>query len=115
MEVNSEQRLERCSMPCGKSEKMKEWKITEFLKECEMLCRNQYTYDYSRMPAGTCNGHKVAPYLSQWHSIIIDGCCCDMAVIDDKHPDGNTTFIVNGKEYTALEYVLYLLEQPAKN
>ena len=41
---------------------MKEWTIDDFLKECEELCWNEYTYDYTNMPEGICNGHYVAPY-----------------------------------------------------
>ena len=93
---------------------MKKWEIDEFLDECRALCWNQYTYDYSRMPAGTCNGHKVKPYMGTWHSIVIDGGICDMARYSDDHPNGTTVFIVGDREFNALEYVRYLLEKPAK-
>lgn len=90
---------------------MKEWTISEFLKECEELCRNQYTYDYSRMPEGTCNGHHVKPYLGSWHSIVIDGGICNMAVYSEQWPKGNVTYCVDGKNMRALEYVEHRLTE----
>lgn len=88
---------------------MKDWALEEFLAECETLCRNQYTYDYGRMPAGTCNGHTVEPYHGTWHSIVIDGCIHSMAVYSEKYPNGNVIYITNGEERTALEDVRYRL------
>ena len=90
---------------------LKIWTIDEFLEECEKLCRNQYTYDYSNMPDGICNGHKVGAYQDSWHSIVIDNGVCTMALINDKYPNGNSTYIVGDKRMTALEYVRYELEQ----
>ncbi len=91
---------------------MKHWTIDEFLAECEELCRNEYTYDYSRMPEGFCNGHEVCAYERSWHSIVVDNRICNMARIDDSHPDGDVTYSVRNKSMTALEYVRYILEQP---
>ena len=91
---------------------MKNWKIDEFLAECEFMCRNQYTYDYDRMPEGLCNGHHVKPYFGSWHSIVIDGRICNMAVYSDKWPNGSTMYIVRGRTMTALEYVRTRLEEP---
>lgn len=91
---------------------MKEWTIDEFLTECEDLCRNQYSYDYSKMPEGICNGHHVKPYMNSWHSIVIDGVICNMAVYNDRYPNGHCTYQVSGQPLmTALEYVKYRLEQ----
>lgn len=89
---------------------MKNWTIEEFLAECEKLCWNQYTYDYSRMPEGFCNGHYVAPYHGTWHSIIIDESVCSMAFYSDKYPNGSVVYIVDNKKMTALEFVRYKLE-----
>lgn len=88
---------------------MKLWKVDEFLKECEELCRNQYAYDYSRMPKGKCNGHMVEPYMGAWHSIVIDGCIHNMAVYSEEYPNGNVVYVTNGQERTALEDVRYRL------
>lgn len=90
---------------------MKNWTIDEFLKECEELCWNQYTYDYDRMPEGICNGHHVKPYMGSWHSIVIDGGICSMAVYSDKYPNGFGRWVVDNKEMTALEYVRYKLSK----
>ena len=90
---------------------MKIWNIDEFLSECEALCRDQYGYDYDRMPEGVCNGHAVKPYKGSWHSIVIDGHICTMAKYDEKHPHGAATYCVSGKTMTALEYVRMELEQ----
>lgn len=90
---------------------MKVWGIDEFLKECEELCRNQYTYDYNNMPEGICNGHIVKPYKSSWHSIVIDGGICNMATINDRYPEGSCMYHVNGKTVTALEFVRHELEK----
>ena len=84
---------------------MKEWTVDEFLEECEMLCWNQYTYDYSRMPEGYCNGHKVKPYTNSWHSIVIDGGICNLAHCSKEHPNGFTTYVYRGREMTWKEYV----------
>lgn len=92
---------------------MKIWNIDEFLSECEALCRDQYGYDYDRMPEGVCNGHAVKPYKGSWHSIVIDGHICTMAKYDDQHPNGAATYCVSGKTMTALEYVRMKLEQAA--
>ena len=89
---------------------MKNWTIEEFLAECEKLCWNQYTYDYSQMPEGFCNGHYVAPYKNMWHAIIIDNSVCNMALYSDKYPNGSVIYIVNNKKMTALEFVRYKLE-----
>lgn len=94
--------------------KMKEWTISEFLEQCEELCWNPYTYDYSKMPEGVCNGHEVKPYMGSWHSIVIDGCICNMALYDEKRPNGTATFNYKGKNMTALEYVRARLEEPKK-
>lgn len=92
---------------------MKEWTIEEFLNECEDLCRNPYTYDYSKMPEGICNGHKVRPFTKAWHSIVIDGGVCNMAVYNEMYPKGNCAYYVGQprRRMTALEYVRYMLEQ----
>lgn len=90
---------------------MKSWNIEEFLRECEELSKNQYTYDYSRMPDGICNGHKVMAYDKLWTSVVIDGCICDLGVINEKYPNGSNTYQVGDKTMTALEYVRYKLEQ----
>ena len=90
---------------------MKEWTIDEFLRECEDLCWNSYTYDYSKMPEGVCNGHKVGPYTKSWHSIVIDGVICNMAPYTKEHPDGFAVYVVDGKKMTALEYVKYMLSK----
>lgn len=90
---------------------MKNWTIDEFLKECEELCRNEYTYDYSRMPEGICNGHHVKPYMGSWHSIVIDGIIVNMATYSERWPNGNVTWSVEGKEMTALEYVRFKLSK----
>lgn len=82
-----------------------EWEINDFLKECEELCRNPYTYNYDHMPSGFCNGHKVGAYDGSWHSIIIDGAVCTMAYCTDENPDGNVTYVYRGKEMTWKEYV----------
>ena len=92
---------------------MKEWTIDEFLHECELLCWNQYTYDYERMPEGICNGHKVKPYMGSWHSIVIDGCIHNMALYDEKRPNGTTRILRDGKRRNALEDVRYCLERNA--
>ena len=87
-------------------------RIDEFLRECELLCWNQYTYDYSRMPEGICNGHQVAPYHGQWHSIIIDGCIHSMSYYSDEYPNGTATwYAADGIGRTALEDVRYRLER----
>jgi len=93
---------------------MKIWTVGEFLSECEALCWNQYTYDYSRMPEGVCNGHSVKPYMGSWHSIVIDGCICNMAAYSDKWPGGYTTYVYKGKKMSALEYVREKLLEPVK-
>lgn len=80
---------------------MKNWNIDEFIAECEELSRNKYTYDYSRMPEGICNGHKVAAYDKAWTSVVIDGCIYD--VIYD--------YQVGGVNMTALEYIRYKLSK----
>lgn len=90
---------------------MKTWSIDEFLAECEKLCWNEYTYDYSNMPEGICNGHRVKPYLGAWHSIVIDGGICNMSAYSEKYPNGFTTYYVDGKKFTALEYVRHVLEK----
>lgn len=92
---------------------MKEWTIDEFLQECESLCRNPYTYDYSRMPEGICNGHRVKPFMSSWHSIVIDGGVHNMAVYNDKWPNGNCVFQRDGVQRNALEDVRHCLERNA--
>lgn len=89
---------------------MKDWTIEEFLAECKKLCWNQYTYDYSQMPEGFCNGHYVAPYKNMWHAIIIDNSVCNMALYSDKYPNGSVIYIVDNKKMTALEFVRYKLE-----
>ena len=91
---------------------MKNYTIDEFLAECEDLCRNQYTYDYSRMPDGICNGHKVGAYKSSWHSVVIDGVICNMATYNEMWPNGSCMYEIGeiGKTMTALEYVRYILE-----
>ena len=90
---------------------MKEWTREEFLNECKELCWNPYTYDYSRMPHGYCNGHKVGPFEVMWHSIYIDGRVCDMALYSEKYPNGFADYHVDGKKMTALEYVEYQLRR----
>ena len=90
---------------------MKNWRIDEFINECEKLCRNEYTYDYGNMPEGVCNGHIVKPCTNFVTSIIFDGCICDLGVINEKYPEGNTRWQVGNKSMTSLEYVRYILEQ----
>ena len=90
---------------------MKQWTIDEFLRECEELCRNQYTYDYSRMPEGVCNGHHVKPYMGAWHSIVIDGRIDTLTAITDEHPDGYVQWQEDGKMMTALEHLRYVLSK----
>lgn len=90
---------------------MKEWTVDEFLAECEMLCWNQYTYDYTRMPKGICNGHIVGPYENSWHSIVIDGVIHDMFLYSKEHPNGFGMYVVNGKEMSGLDYVRHKLNQ----
>ena len=94
---------------------MKIWTIDEFLKECEELCWNQYTYDYSRMPKGICNGHEVEPYRGTWHSIVIDGCIHSMSVYSDEYPNGFAIWVTDGQERTALEDVRYRLMKSRKS
>lgn len=93
---------------------MKHWTIDEFLAECKELCWNQYTYDYSRMPEGVCNGHKVKPYHGSWHSIVIDGVIHNMAAYSDKYPNGFTSYSYRGENMTALEHVRRVLEKGVK-
>lgn len=88
---------------------MKNWQVEEFLKECEDLCWNQYTYDYSKMPEGICNGHHVMPYMGAWHSIVIDGSIHSMACYSKECPNGRVIWITDGKERTALDDVRYRL------
>lgn len=92
----------------------KNWRVYEFLAECEKLCWDQYGYDYSDMPEGICNGHTVGLYRGAWHSIIIDGCVYTMSAYSNEHPNGCATWQVDGKEMTALEYVQHKLSQPLK-
>ena len=82
---------------------MKNWTIDEFIAECTDLRKNQYTYDYSRMPKGICNGHDVRPYTSSWASIVIDDRIINL-------PHG--MIISNGEKLTPIEYVRRLLEAP---
>jgi len=90
---------------------MKNWNIDEFIAECEELSRNQYTYDYSRMPDGTCNGHNVSAYDKAWTSIVIDGSIVGLGVINEKHPNGSDTYQIGKICMTAFEYVRYKLAQ----
>lgn len=92
---------------------MKQWKINEFMAECASLCWTPYTYDYSRMPEGICNGHTVKPYDGSWHSIVIDGAICNMDKFDETHPNGYCGYGYNGQHMTALEYVVARLLEPA--
>jgi len=94
---------------------MKTWTINEFLSECEALCRNEYGYDYSRMPEGVCNGHAVKPYMGSWHSIVIDGLICNMATYNERWPIGNVQYVHDGKTMTALEYVRARLREGDRN
>lgn len=90
---------------------MKNWTINEFIAECEELSRNRYTYDYSRMPEGICNGHKVAAYDKTWTSVVIDGCIYGLGVINEKFPNGSETYQIGDIGMTALEYVRYKLSK----
>lgn len=90
---------------------MKEWTIDDFMVECEQLSRNMYTYDYGNMPYGICNGHIVHPTQSYWHTVVIDGCICDLGEINYKYPNGSVTYFVDNVKMTALEYVHYILTQ----
>ena len=92
---------------------MKIWTIDEFLADCEALCRDEWGYDYERMPEGVCNGHTVKPYKGSWHSIVIDGHICNMARYDKRWPNGSMTYGYKGKTMTALEYVRTKLEEEA--
>lgn len=89
---------------------MKEWTVDEFVKECENLCWHQYTYDYSRMPEGICNGHNVHPYRGAWCSVVIDGCIHSMGAYSERNPDGYVLWVdTDGKERTSLEHIRYVL------
>lgn len=88
---------------------MKEWTIKEFLKECEDLSRNMYTYDYSKMPDGVCNGHTVRISQSSWHSVIIDDCIVDLGSINERFPKGSVCYQVDRTSMTGLEFVEYRL------
>ena len=84
---------------------MKEWNIDEFVRECENLCKNPYTYDYNRMPDGTCNGHNVRPYMPQISSIVIDNSLVNMGVINDRYPKGSLMYGYKGMNLTSTEYI----------
>ena len=86
------------------SESMKVWDIDDFISECRVLAKNQYTYDYSRMPEGVCNGHHVKAYMGSWKSIAIDGAVINMWLCNDKNPEGMGYF-VNGKEMTVFDNI----------
>lgn len=87
------------------------WTVDAFLAECEELCRNPYSYDFARMPAGTCNGHEVRGYPRSLAAVLVDGGVVNMGVINERYPRGSVGFFVNNKGMTGLEYVRYLLEK----
>jgi len=89
----------------------KEWRIEEFLRECDALQRNPYTYDFTHMPAGACNGHKVKSCNSSLAAVIIDGVIINMGVINDRYPDGSVCFGFKDRTMTGLEYVRFRLER----
>lgn len=91
---------------------MKEWTIDEFVAECQQLCRNPYTYDYEKMPAGVCNGHRVSPYERSLCSVVIDGCIETLGIINEKYPEGSVFHHIDGKGMNSLDMVRYLLERP---
>jgi hypothetical protein len=86
------------------SESMKVWDIDDFIAECRLLAMNQYTYDYSRMPEGVCNGHHVEAYMGSWQSIAIDGVVVNMWLCTDKNPEGMGYFL-NGEEMSIFDYI----------
>lgn len=96
---------------------MKIWSIDEFISECENLCKNQYTYDSANMPEGICNGHHVGIYENSWHSIFVDGKIENLTCINDKYPEGYTTYCVFNKEnnetknFKVLDYLRYILSR----
>ena len=92
----------------------KAWTIEKFVTECEQLCRNPYTYDYEKMPAGDCNGHRVRAYENSLCSIVIDGCIQTLGVINEKYPNGSISHMIGGKNMNGMELIRYLLEQPIK-
>ena len=88
------------------------WTIDEFIAECVELMKNQYTYDYSRMPDGICNGHKVGANRNFWHSINIDDHWDSLTVIDEKHPTGNALFgDGTGAAHNVIEHLRYVLSK----
>lgn len=92
---------------------MKEWTIDEFIAECEQLCRNEYTYDDSRMPDGICNGHKVGKHERSWTGILIDNVIYPMGVFSEKYPDGSVSWLCDdGRILNSLEYVRIKLNEP---
>ena len=94
---------------------MKDWKIEEFVAECEALSRNPYTYDFDRMPAGTCNGHNVEAYKGSIASVVVDGCIRNLGVISDRCPQGSIFHsVAPGKCLGAVDYARWLVERPVQ-
>ncbi len=90
---------------------MKEWTIEELLDECEELQRHPYTYDFSRMPSGICNGHLVDPCEYSLAAVIIDRSVLNLGVINERYPNGSVTWVVKNQHMTGREYLRWLLER----
>ena len=90
---------------------MKEWKIEELLDECEELQRHPYSYDFSQMPSGICNGHRVDPCEFSLAAVIIDRGIVNLGVINERYPKGSVTFVVNNQDMTGREYLRWMLER----
>ena len=91
---------------------MKEWTVDEFVAECNALSREPYTYDFTRMPEGVCNGHTVGPYSKSLSSIVIDHCITNLGVINELYPEGSVVHHIDDKTMNSMEMVRYLLTRP---
>ena len=97
-----------------KGHDMKNWTIDELLNECEAVQRNPYTYDFSKMQEGTCNGHTIKPCDWSLAAVIIDGSIINMGVINERYPKGSVEFVVAGQSMTGREYIRWILERNKK-
>lgn len=93
---------------------MKEYTIDEFVNECVTLCKNPYTHTFE---SGICNGHTVEQNTRSMTCVVIDRCCNNLGVINEKWPDGSVEWVVDngksGKSLNVSQYIRWMLEQPA--
>ena len=61
-------------------------------------------------PEGICNNHNVSIYEGQWHSVLIDNNIYNLGVINDKLPNENTEYIIDGESISVFEYIKRILE-----